>query len=86
MRIPATIQHQREDGKLECKGAGHCIIYGTSPGKGSKVKPYVSVNLGEFRLHLDSVEFSKFCRKFLYDRDATGLLLKEDFLDSRKTK
>ena len=74
MRVPATLQREGADGQLECQGSGECTIYATQPKVPGESAPYVSINLGEFRIHLDSVKFRQFCEKFLYSRREDGLL------------
>lgn len=53
--------------KLECDGYLHYVASGnisvTSPQvvnkNGSKMKPYISLNFGKYRIHLDKEQFKK---------------------------
>ena len=75
MKLRASIHKQDENGKLWMIDSGTCQIY--SP-DGSKLKvhdPYVSINFGEYRIHLNKEDFTNFCKKFLYDRSSGNVSL-----------
>jgi len=57
------------DGKLHFVGKGECVAYEPEiKGKSSVVGPHITLSFGDYRLHLDKVDFMKFCGK-LFDRN-----------------
>jgi hypothetical protein len=75
MKLRASIHQQDETGKLWMIDKGECQIY--SPDcNGFKVHdPYVSINFGKYRIHLNKQDFTEFCKKFLYDRSGGNVPL-----------
>lgn len=65
MKVKAKIYKQSKDKLLRLVGEGFCLLTSPIPKKGEKhtAEPYISINLGEYRIHLDRKDLIKFCKR-----------------------
>jgi len=67
MKIRAATYTQDEDGSLNMLASGNCLLYAPDCKDLNVVDPYISLNFGKYRVHLNREDFTRFCKKFLYD-------------------
>lgn len=76
MKIKASLHIQNGDGILRMIDSGECLAYSPDTRAFKVHDPYVSLNFGKYRIHLNKEDFTKFCKQFLgfsvYDTNKEG--------------
>lgn len=68
--IKAELRKENDKGILEKIGDGVISVYSPTA---SNHEPYVSFNMGKYRIHFDKKDFEELCKEFvLYDRLLKG--------------
>ena len=77
MILKVKTYKENEEGILELYGSGECLAYTPVLKKGAPVdKAYVSLNFGEYRIHINKKDFHKFCKNFLNKENTNVPLLR----------
>lgn len=63
MKVSAIV-YESVDGTLQPRGRGACNMY-SPPSGDHPLTQYVSLNFGQYHIHLNKDDFTKFCNHFL---------------------
>lgn len=69
MKLRTSIYKQDASGDLHFVTKGECLMYAPQMARRGKsnsmVTPYVALNFGAHRVHINREDFTKFCERFL---------------------
>lgn len=69
MKIKGKIYKNSKSNELFLVGEGNFLVYSPTIKNSKNLEEYVSLNFGEYRLHIDKKDFLNFAKKLLTKDD-----------------